>query len=328
VLLVGFWLAWRPSGPSDAYGVTARGLLAEWSTRPRATFELAWRLLADGWVAVFMGSGAVGRVAYALLCALGLAALAGAARRAMANRIDGWYTLAAAAMILFWTMDADNTRRLFYPIVPIAMLQALDLALAGYRRTASRHASTLVPALVLAVPVVLALPALVLVGHRALDRQPIAPHSGQSLADSVSYYVTVDRGLARAEAAQDVAVLDGLAALRTDTPADARVMWMRPEYVAVLGARQGVPFYFDWDGARLAREIRERRVDYVIVSRAHKTDLDVHKGDVFVTLRDVPRYARDVLQLRNAVNGELEFSLMKVDPVALSRYLASAGPAR
>jgi hypothetical protein len=101
-------------------------------------------------------------------------------------------------------------------------------------------------------------------------------------------------------------------------------MWMRPEYVALLGHRQGVPWSYAWDERALAREVRERRVDYIVASRLSKTDLDGRSGDPIVALRGVSEYAEPALVLANPLARSDDFVLLKVDRARLER--AAAGP--
>jgi hypothetical protein len=95
--------------------------------------------------------------------------------------------------------------------------------------------------------------------------------------------------------------------------------------VALLGAREGVPWYYAWDARRMAREVRDARVDYLVVARLYKTDLDGQSGDPFATLRGIEAYSHPVLVLPNAVVGGDEFVLLAVDRAALATWLQAGG---
>jgi len=98
---------------------------------------------------------------------------------------------------------------------------------------------------------------------------------------------------------------------------------MRPEYVALLGHRAGVPWYFGWDQAKLAREIRGSGTGYVIVARLFKSDLAGKLDDAFAAFTLVrPPYLRARLIIPNPDNGRQEFILLEVDREALDRYIA------
>jgi hypothetical protein len=107
--------------------------------------------------------------------------------------------------------------------------------------------------------------------HRGDRGQPYA------YRDVTEYYTTINVERARERAQLAVATLAGLAAIGSATPPGARVMWMRPEYVGLLGHRPGVPFYFRWGAPEVAAEVKRAGVDYVVdtwllktISRARK----------------------------------------------------------
>ena len=64
----------------------------------------------------------------------------GAVRRALTNRLDGWYVLIGVAITFSWVVEDDNTRRLLYPLVPLIAMHALDAVLAACRRLGDRIA--------------------------------------------------------------------------------------------------------------------------------------------------------------------------------------------
>jgi hypothetical protein len=115
-------------------------------------------------------------------------------------------------------------------------------------------------------------------------------------------------------------VLAGMSYLGLWTPEGARVMWVRPEYIAVLGRREGVALYLRWDRPALAREIRRTRTDFVVASRQYKNDLATFAGDAFVWMvRDIPSYLEPVAALPDISRGD--FLLLKVDAARLDRYI-------
>jgi hypothetical protein len=148
------------------------------------------------------------------------------------------------------------------------------------------------------------------------------PGSRYRAADLTEYYTTVNLQRARVLAAQQAAVLGGLERLSQETPPAAKVMWMRPEYVAFLGRRQGVASYFAWDAPRLARAIHEQGVDFIVISALYKSDLDQRAGDAARTLRDVQPFVVGRSRIVNPLNGADEFLLLEVDKAALAAYLA------
>ena len=325
VVLVGSWMALRSSGHVDSYRAVGMRLVDAWIREPLVSLQYAAHVFLDGWVSSFVAQSAVGAVPTALLAAFGAIALAGAVRKALMNRLDGWYVLASTCITFVWVFGEDNTRRLFYPLLPLMILQAGEVVLAGCRRLGIVRLRAVVLAAAAALPVAACLPAAVVLADKARERTPVMPYSHYSYSDITDFYTTINFDKAHAEAAQTLAVLAGLESLRTSTPPGARVMWMRPEYVAVLGHREGVPYYFRWDERRVAREILDASVDYIVLSWVYKTDLDNGRGDPFALLAHVAEYSRPVLRLDSAATGVPAFLLVRVDRARVRAFLDSAG---
>jgi hypothetical protein len=143
------------------------------------------------------------------------------------------------------------------------------------------------------------------------------------MSDITDYYTTLNVQRSRAIAGKHVTVLAGLEAIERGTSTDARIMWMRPEYVALLGRREGLAWYYTWDSKRLAQEVRTQRIDFLVVAYLHKTDLNGVNGDPSVTLRQVSQYSEPKLALSNPVTGGVEFVLLQVDRARLDAWIAA-----
>ena len=323
VALVGLWLAWRPMTGEDAYGKTTHEMIAVWIAEPFPTLRVAAPRLLDGWIASFLAQSGVGTVARTLFAALGTFALAGTLRAVRANRLDGWYVLASVAITFGWVFGEDNTRRLLYPVVPLLMIHGAELAVALASRISAVRLRRLSLAALAALPALLCLPAAVVFAGKALERGPMAPGARHALADCVDLYTTIGLQAARVEAAYSLATIEGLESIAEATPPGARVMWMRPEYVAVLGHREGVPFLYSWDERRFARELLDQRVDYLVVSAVYKTDDENRYGEPAKVYPHVTEYTQPALRVRNVVTGADGFRLLRVDRDAVERFLAS-----
>src|SRR5450432_2009230 len=171
------------------------------------------------------------------------------------------------------------------------------------------------------------MPASLLVLEKSLDRAPLIEGFAYSAASMTQYYTSVNLTRGHSDAAQNAAVLAGLESLDRITPPGSRVMWMRPEYVALLGRRPGVAWYHEWDRATLAREIRRTETGYLTASRLFKSDLAGRDGDAFAALAvDSPPYLRAAFVITAPGTTGQEFVLLEVDRVALDRYIAKGGP--
>ena len=313
------WPLLRPGG--HTYGETIRQVIAIWAERPSIALEFTLQTFPAGWVSSFFAEGEVATAMRMSALVIGLVALAGSVRAALANRLDGWYVLFTVVLVFAWVFGVENMRRLLYPVLPLALLHAGELVVLLVRRTRVRHAYLAIAG-ICAAPLAASLPATLLIADKARDRGPFVENSRYTAADITDYYRVMNLPYARMLAAKHAATLGGLEALRTATPPNARVMWMRPEYVAILGGRQGVPSYYAWDARAFATHVRDDRVDYIAVAGMSKNDLAMSPGDPTAPLRYAATYARPVLQLGNPISLQEDFILLQVDRAALDAYLA------
>lgn len=316
------WLLLRPTADAAGYAGLGAGLASAWLHHPALMLEVGARSFFRGWLASFAIESAIALPAIAAFALLGVAALAGAVRAALGGRLDGWYALAYLLLAFAWVFGEEAVPRLLYPVLPLMLLHAGEAILALARTAGRRGAWAAWGGL--AVPVVLCVPALLLVQERSADRAAVLPPSARTFSGITEYYTTVNAALARARAGKDLAVLAGLESLGRVTPIGSKVMWMRPEYVAALGDREAVPYDYDWAPDRLAREILDSGTTHVIASRLFKTDLRGGNGDPFRTLGSIAAYARPVFAVRNPATGGEEFVLYRVDAAALAAKVGAA----
>ena len=133
------------------------------------------------------------------------------------------------------------------------------------------------------------------------------------------YYRTPNIGYSRAVATRDAAVLTGFAMLSRVTPPDAKVMCVRPEYVALLGARAGVALDYAWDARALADAVRSSGAGFIAATALSKSDLERRRGDAMAAARLASAYTRRSFVLANA-QGFDEFVLLEVNREALERF--------
>lgn len=320
IVLACLWLVLRPVAAQDSYQRIFTAMARSWMDDVGLMGEVSSGSFSDGWIASFTADAAVGPAAIAITMLAAALALIGLARRLLANRLDAWYVTISLLVVFGWVFSEDNTRRLLYPLLPLLLLYAGETvawACASVRRAALAPAALAVAAAVLAIACV---PALVVITAKALDREPVVAGAETRYADITDYYTTLNVPRARALAARHAVVLEGLRGLRA-TPAGSRVLWMRPEYAALLAGRPGAAWYYDWEPTQLARTVLAARVEFIVEARLAKTDLAGGRGDAGAPLREVASYARPVAQLANPVTRGVEFTLWQVDPAALRRRL-------
>jgi hypothetical protein len=303
-------------------------MVESWLDRGVSQLPYALRLFHEGWIASFHADTWTGPVPTAVFSIVLLLGIAGAVQRAWRNRLDGWYVLASLAITFFWMYPQDATRRLLYPVVPLVIIHAaLFVAFLGERIAPARRKWLFLAAG--ALPLAICVPAAVLLFHKAMQRDNI-PGTAYSYADITEYFLHVNEARARAVAGASLATFAGFDGVAAATPKDAKVMWMRPEYVALLAHREPVVYENDWDSLRLAREIARTGAGYVIFAEMFKVDVNMTMRHPREVLHDVPLYAREVLAVANPVTRKREFALYEIDRTRLADFIAGrqAGPGR
>ncbi|HUQ27384.1 MAG TPA: hypothetical protein VM051_02265 [Usitatibacter sp.] len=330
VLMALAWIAVRPHGEADVYAHTAAEVARAWATHASLLGAQAVQLVFGGWVSSFTGVSTFtgdAPVPLAARCALGfvgLLALGGALLRARENALDGWYVLATLALLFAWIFDEENMRRLLYPIVPLMLMHAgMGLVALSRRLGQGRHAR--LAATIAAVFVAaLSVPAVLGIASKARDTAPLLEGHSRSAADMTEYFRIANTPYARAMAAKHAASLTAFESLARLTPPGARVMYVRPEYVAVLGAREGAELDYAWDARALATAVRDRGAGFILATSLAKTDLAHERGDAMASVRLAEPYTRRALVLSNA-KGQDEVVLLEVDRDALTRFLGERG---
>jgi hypothetical protein len=316
------WLALRAPLQGEDYAQVLRNAWGLLVAAPASFAAQSAEHLGNAWIASFTAESHVAGATRALLVAAALLALAGAVRAALRNRLDGWYAVIYAAMLAFWLFPEETTRRLLYPLVPLALLHAGEAVHAAARRLAQARAAAAV-GLGAALLAALSLPAVALVASKATDRRPAMAISPLAYSAITEYYTVIPREPAREVAGRHLAVLAGLAQLERFTPPDAKVLWMRPDYIAVLGHRAGVPSFYR-DGMRgVVRALLATHARYIVVSSLYKADIRGDALDPLVTPRSVAAFAHPLFIVRNPAGDTDEFGLLEVDRAALERYAAS-----
>jgi hypothetical protein len=320
-LLAPLWWLLRP-GSGDAYGSQAAGMAAQWLAEPWRALGTAAGFMAEGWIASFQSETGTTLLPTVVFGVLGALAVAGAVRRAWMNRLDGWYALLTLAMLFFWLFSHDTQRRLLYPLVPLLLIHAADMARVLCRRAGlHRHGGYLVSGAA-ALVLLFCLPAVALVAQKAIHREPL-PGTHVAYADVTEYYRYVNEVRARQEAGPHVAALIGFASLTQVTPPGARIMWTRPEYVALLAQRVAVPYEYRWEALHFAREAKRERVDYLVLSGIFKLDVNLELKSPGAALRHAWDFAHEVLEIRLPGSGTAQFVVMKIDPERLDAYIAA-----
>jgi hypothetical protein len=263
------WVAIRPVESTDTNAAVlalgARSMLGS----PDGLYALAASVLrqldatAEGWIGSLMVYWVPGRPVPAVLAGLlGALALAGCAVRIHERKADGWITAGYLLTFLVWPFY-DQMGRFLFPILPV--LLAYMFYAAG--RIAAKLAR---PVPVFAGLVALALfslegPALAFVYQRA--------RIGGESAAIVDWYRTPGIEQARTRARVHLALFADMDEISRRTPAQARVMWVAPGYIALLAQRRGLrspdP---ELPPAEYRQKVASSGAQYLFLSEFHPRD--------------------------------------------------------
>lgn len=274
IVLVGLWYAVRPKAPADMYGLAVSWMIESWLWNPAEMLDGATALIFSGWLRSFMATNDVTLAAKIVFGAVGVLGVVEAVLRAERNRLDGIFVLVTLGVIFLWTFTPETTRRLFYPLVPLMILFALSLGGRILGKLLDDRRRLMVAIAVIALPVLLTLPALAIVVQKSIDRRPVVAGCPQQYREITPYYSTLNLEESEKLAVLEVSMLCGLQMVDKVTPPNAVIMWSRPEYVALLGHRPSVPLFYRWKPEEMARAIRETKTDYLVVSYLFKNDIE------------------------------------------------------
>jgi hypothetical protein len=318
VVLLGLWYVLKPRAPIDYYQYAVSWVIGVWLENPIDTLIGASRIFFDGWIRSFLADSEATIAAKIVFAGLGLLAIAGALVRTARNHLDGWFAILSLAVVFSWTFSPETTRRLLYPLIPLLILFAALAVrqLLGATKLAGRGLLLAQVALT-ALPILLCLPAILIIKEKALDRRAVMAGCPQAFREMTPYYTTLNIEGAEALARLEVMMLCGLQSLERVTPPGSVVMWARPEYVALLGNRPAAAYHYAWAPRDLAMEIKRAKVDYLVVSLLNKNDLE---GGLPKPMKGMQEeaYAQTVFASTDNV-----FVVKKIDRAALERFLVN-----
>ena len=317
---IAWWIA-RPLDGRDIYALNTAAFTNRWVDSPFATFAEAVRVLWDGWVAVFALDSNAPAIFLALLAVLAVFCLAGTLLRMRAAKLDGWYVAVALAMLMPVFFGEQTARRYLYPLLPVLLVHG-GVALATVAAPIARRRRDVVIGLAWAVMMIAPATSIVTLAQRSLDDSPVLAGFPIRWSDMIDYYTSRDEEMARRMAASNAGLLAGFATIDRATPRDARVMWVRPEYISVLANRPAAPWYYGLDERRMAQAIESADVSYVVLSGITKSDLAARQAEEAPVQRALERLAEPVIEIPNAANGQPEFILLRVNRGAVRALLA------
>ena len=261
------WYAMRPAGGEDLYRYAwTFGAIPD----DAAAIYDAWlnALLiywGEWWRPAFLGASLIG--ATGLGCAIW---------RAVQGESDALYCVMFLGLLLFWPFPGQFFRIVF-PVVPIVLVHAFfALSHLLRRRWGAAAADRSVPAMAI-VLLALCVPPLFYVAGRAGstdiagDRKP--------MSEVAEFYRVPDLRSARASATMQIEAMEDMERIRATTPKDARVMWVMPNYIALLAQRSGVMHNREAQAPPVARQVLDTQADYLYLANVHPHDSHLRFGN-------------------------------------------------
>ena len=302
------WMLIRPVGAPDDY----LRLVAERSQSLAGLDSLAASLMrqanavAQAWIGSLLLFWVEGRpLRVALAGAAGVLCLAGVILRLRAGKPDGWIMAGYLATFLAWPFY-DQMGRFLFPALPVFILYAFYAAGAGLR--ALGRPPMLAHGLLALLIVSVAAPALAFIHQRA--------RAEGRVAQIIDWYRTPDLEAARARAQVQLELFSDMEAIRSLTPAGARIAWVVPSYLALLAERRGIAAPPEQLApAQYRRALRESGAQYLFLSAFHPRDT-IHDGAWKAGIA-ATQGRGEVLRERSGAGGAPGSLLLKIDLVAL-----------
>jgi len=322
LVAVGAWYVLRPRGGEDAYA--SFSVAVAQNTADRGAGWLASLIASnvsatiDAWLtALLVFWGEPWKPAFLIACAVGLSGAAGTLWRAARGEADAIYVIVFFAILAAWPFPGQMYR-LALPAVPLVAMNAIWLWNALLERRMEPLRAARWAAIAAAAPLVISVLAVyAYVAGRAHVPAGLEA-AGYRARDIAEFYRVPFLPAAYATALAEIDVIADLDRVRSTTPESATVMWYRPEYVALLAHRRGVELENPADVAGAARQIAEKKPDYVYLSSVHPRDTAHRQGDPMASLAAARRYGREVWR-RDDGRGGTAAALFAMDPARFLR---------
>ena len=248
---------------------------------------------------------------------LGIFAMTGTLLRARQAKLDALYVLCYLAVIVIWPFRNEMPRFL-YPLLPLLIMHAYFTfsALLGKLATAGAP-----PWAVFVAPMLFALvcvPPLAFIAGRAAYAEEGQPYPYRHITE---FYEIPELAIAKSVSERMGQLVEDLRRVERTTPSGARVLWVKPNFMALLGRRESTITPSSGEGQGFYRALLDMNADYVLVSEA------VARGN-WDGMRAFPHFApfsRLLWQRVDVTTGLRQSALMEIDRARLEQLAGSSG---
>jgi hypothetical protein len=321
LVAIGAWYLVRPAGGHDQYahsmdavreGIASDGL--NWLLVALASNAQA---IGAAWMhamLVFWGEASSPR--FLIAAAVGVAGLAASVYRAASGRLDGLYVVAFLLLLLPWPYPGQMYR-LAFPLAPLILAHALWALHAGLMRARSERTAARWTALAVVLPLASCVPAVVFY----LAARAQTPDDSHAVPKTtIAEFYRIPSGPAAQENAwRQIDVMQDLKRVGEATPANARIMWYTPGYVALIAHRRGVPLRHPASPADLAAQLRATGADYLYLADVQPRDSLWSEGSPLAPAS----FARGLAHIewaRPDAEGRIQALLLKIDKETLASH--------
>lgn len=247
---------------------------------------------------------------------VGILAMSGTLMRARQGKLDGLYVLCYVAVIVIWPFRSEMPRFL-YPLLPLLILHAYVAFSALLARPFAARARSLATVVLPMLFAVVCVPPMGFIAGRAVYAEEGEPYLYRHITQ---FYEIPELPIAKSVSERMGLLVEDLRRVERTTPPDARVLWVKPNFMALLGRREStIPP--SGDDPMFYQELLEADADYVLVSEA------VARGN-WDGMGAFPRFApfsRVVWQRVDVTTGLRQSVLLEIDRTRLEQLAGSNG---
>ena len=248
----------------------------------------------------------------------GILAIGGTLARARRLELDALYVLCYLGVVVVWPYRSEM-HRFLYPVLPLLLMHAVDAFAGLCARFTPRMSRSLVCFVLPALVATLYAPSLGFLLNRAAYEEDGEAYAFRHITQ---FYQIPELAIAKNVSARMGQIIEDVRRIGSTTPVDAKVLWVKPNFMAVLARRRGV-LTPRVERADFYQAVLDSGADYALLSEA------LARGNRD-GMRAYPRFApftRTLWQRVDPANGRRRSALLAIDRSRL-RGLADVEAAR
>ncbi len=304
---------WGPEKESHYIAVLTQYLSADGITEqaPGASFYSSYASqlsnLLDAWTSfwlIYWGTD-VYSANYYVIMLMFLASMSGLIIRVLENKYDAWYAFFYILILMAWPHPGQMFR-LVFPVMPILLIYASYTIIKLINRARSKSKKDLVSPVFYLLVLTAILPSHAFIHSRA----DIA--SEMRMIPVYQTFLRIDLAVATRQLLIQNQMLKDFARIKDSVPADEKIMYFLPSYLAILSDRSGEKAPSPIESIKYQQIARESGARYIFLTRLHpRNTLLSYSG--FEGSENLKGWTQQ-LWCSHSENGELVSCLYKITP--------------